>query len=344
MKMKKNIILAAAIAAALCSCATTETAGTNDAAAKKFESWIAKYHPEARKTELGAYIISDKPGTGDAVGTYEDNLYVRLEYVSQTLAGTLKGYSSPDLAKQMDAYDPTACYAPLTICRTTSSNLAGLDESFCEMKVGGERTLAIPGWLTTYLLYDTADEYYKNSTGTDLIYDFKIVEAFNDLDKWEADSIERYISHAGIGSSSVQNDTTGFYYIRTGEPESEEDFSDSDTFTINYTGMRLDGQIFDTTIRDVAVDAGIYSSSKTYEPQKVTYATEYSDIQLASSSVIDGFAMALAKMHPGEKATVIMSSTLGYGTSGSGSLINKYCPLRFDIEMVEYTVAEDSEE
>ena len=38
---------------------------------------------------------------------------------------------------------------------------------------------------------------------------------------------------------------------------------------------------------------------------------------------------------PGETATAIFYSSLGYGYSGSGSVIPSYAPLRFDITVVK---------
>ena len=40
-------------------------------------------------------------------------------------------------------------------------------------------------------------------------------------------------------------------------------------------------------------------------------------------------------MHPHEKGTAVFYSGVGYGSSGSGSTIPAYAPLRFDIEIVD---------
>ena len=100
----------------------------------------------------------------------------------------------------------------------------------------------------------------------------------------------------------------------------------------------LDGHVFDTNVKDSAKFYGIYSASRTYAPSSVTWFGsdgKYSDIKLGGSSVIDGFAYALSKMHPHEKGTAVFYSGIGYGSSGSGSTIPAYAPLRFDIEIVD---------
>ncbi|MBM6992352.1 MAG: FKBP-type peptidyl-prolyl cis-trans isomerase [Prevotella sp.] len=57
--------------------------------------------------------------------------------------------------------------------------------------------------------------------------------------------------------------------------------------------------------------------------------------QLLVSSLSDGFATALQHMHIGDEWEVYVPWTLGYGTSGSGS-IPGYSVLIFDIELLSY--------
>lgn len=50
-------------------------------------------------------------------------------------------------------------------------------------------------------------------------------------------------------------------------------------------------------------------------------------------NTITGFSEGLAKLRTGEKATIILPSKLGYGSTGNQS-IPPYAPMRFDIELV----------
>ena len=95
--------------------------------------------------------------------------------------------------------------------------------------------------------------------------------------------------------------------------------------------------MFDTTLEKVAKDAGIYSASRTYEPQSVSLASTYSDITMGgSSSLINGFKGALYLMHwKGQKANALFTSSHGYSSSGSGSSIPGYASLWFELEIVE---------
>ena len=161
----------------------------------------------------------------------------------------------------------------------------------------------------------------------------------------------------------------GFYYIELDpgeelEPvesdkddedeESEDDGSDKEydwekshfyttsgsndtTIYINYVGRLLNGNVFDTNVERVAQDNGL--SGGTYEPVAIQWGDSYYELQMgdesSSSSVIQGFAMTLWRMHPFGKAIGIFYSNLGYGYSGSGSSIPAYSPLMFEIEIVE---------
>ena len=50
--------------------------------------------------------------------------------------------------------------------------------------------------------------------------------------------------------------------------------------------------------------------------------------------MVNGFAFGLHAMHAGEKASFCFGYNLGYGSSGSGSMIPGYAALQFDIELV----------
>lgn len=334
-KMKRTIIPILAVLSILTGCDKEEKGSvSNDAAKRKLEAWIAVNHPDAEKTTLGAYVISDTPGSGKEAGSRSKNGFVRLSYTSRTLDGKIQSYTDVETAKQLNKYlgHQTDYFGPAVLNRNGTTNTAGLEESISQMREGGSRTVIIPGWLSSYAVYDTEEEYFENVSGKDLIYELTLVEVIEDISKWQRDSIERYISACGF--TNVRSDTTGFYFIRTGEPSSTAEYKAEDKFEINYTGMRLDGQIFDTTIRDVAERAGL-SVSGTFETKTVTMKDSYSDITMEDSKLIGGFSMALKKMHPGEKATAIFFSDLGYDYSGTGTVIPGYCPLRFDIEVVE---------
>ena len=177
-----------------------------------------------------------------------------------------------------------------------------------------------------------------------------------------------YIEKNGITSAKDSSDMYGFYFIEIEhgeelEPLDDEESSGDDsgstgeedkydwekshfyttsgsndtTIYINYVGRLLNGTVFDTNVQRVAQDNGL--SGGTYEPAAIQWGDSYYQLQMgdesSSSSIIQGFAMTLWRMHPFGKAIGIFYSNLGYGYSGSGSSIPAYSPLMFEIEIVE---------
>lgn len=76
-----------------------------------------------------------------------------------------------------------------------------------------------------------------------------------------------------------------------------------DLVYVNYV-VSINSTIFDTNIETVARAAGIYDSSKAYEPML---------IQIGAGKYIKGFEDALYGMKEGEEKTAIIPPELGYG-------------------------------
>ena len=335
--MKFRYIIMAALLLALVSCAKEKTAGLNDDAKRYFDAWISQNHPTATKTQLGAYILSDTPGTGIATG---DSMYVRVNYTTYSLKGALTATTLEKKSRQAGTYDKTAYYGPVVAYRGEElENLsAGVEEALSTMRVGGRRTVVIPGWLSESDRYDSEEKYVEKCSGTDYIYELEIVDAFNDVDRWERDSLLKFIS-AKYPAAVEDTTFTGLFYLKTKAGEDREFPSDT-TIHINYTGRLLNGRAFDTTLKDTAKVWSLYSSSKTYEPTQINWnsaSEDYTGITMGSneSSTIGGFAYGLSLMHPGEAGICFFISKYGYGGSGSGASIPAYSPLCFEFEITE---------
>ncbi len=347
--MKKTLTYLALAALILSGCAKTATTGTNDASKRYFDAWIHVNYPDITPTPLGCYVIEEKEGTGAAIQDAETDAYVRLNYTVRSIDGTVTATTYPYLAKQIGDWSETTWCGPVIWSRAEGSLYAGVAEMISSMKVGGVKKAVIPGWLLTSSVYDTAQEYIDNVSGdTPGIYEIEVLEAIQDTDQWELDSLGRFFAKNYPSVTLADSLKYGFYYIQrkapmpigtTGEvDESGAGFPRDTTIYVNYTGRLLDGRVFDTTIADTAKMYGLYSSSKTYEPISVQYDyDDYTGITITSdeTSVIDGFAYMLWKMSAYEKGTGIFYSKLGYSYSGSGSTIPAYSPLRFDIEVVD---------
>lgn len=124
-------------------------------------------------------------------------------------------------------------------------------------------------------------------------------------------------------------------------------FKKDSTLYINYTGRLLNGQVFDTTIADTAKVHNIYSPTKSYEPVEIKWSSDSTAITFGGSDeIINGFKSMLKHLcneepgkeesfTDGERAVAIFYSSLGYGYSGSGSVIPGFSPLRFDVTVVK---------
>ncbi len=359
--MKKiSIILTAIIAAALCgSCAKTVESGIYDDEINYLKAWLKADHsdigleitrnPETGMPETlgrGVYLLSEKEGTGETAAEKGD--YVTLSYIVTDMNGTISSSTDKETAVKLGTYDKTYFYGPKVVSIAGGANYAGVIDAVAGMKVGGERTVFIPKWLMSTKDSDSEEDYLASSTtASNAIYRIKLTGIIEDIEKYQIDEIETYLKDNVVGKLRLDNgefatmpDTTktigacrGFYFIPVTDTTGHMTFPSDTTVTINYTGRRLDGQAFDTTVEKTAKDNGIYSSSTTYETKSISWSDSFSGLKMSSSSLISGFSKTLWQMNSG-RGIGIFWSDLGYGSSGSGSLIPGYAPLIFEIEII----------
>lgn len=335
------ITLITASALAMGGCAKSEDQPKNEETQLYFEAWISQKHPDATKTSLGAYILSDTPGTGKEIT--EDEPYIFVDYTIESLDGTISSTTDKDVAKRLGTYAASSYYGQRSWIYNPSLMYAGLLDGMAGMKIGGTRTMAIPGWLMSYEEYDTEAKYLKNETGTSYVYTVTLNDMTDNLLTWSVDSLGRYVSST-LGINPADSAMYGYYYVCTKEPTDTTTFPTDTTIYIDYTGRLLDGTVFDTTIKDTAKFYGIYSASTTYAPMEITMAEDYTDITMESTSssssssastTIEGFAYCLSKLRPYEQGTCAFYYPLGYSYSGSEPSIPPYASLRFDIYVVD---------
>lgn len=339
-KIIKFCGITAAVVTMAGACAKEVTESKNGDNKLYLDAWMSAHHPNVKPTGLGIYITDDQPGTGAAVT--DDDFYFFIRYTATDLDGTIGSTSEEKVAQQIGSYTKGDYYGPTVVLNSGLATQVGILEMIKGMKVGGTRTAVIPGWLNVTIDgdegYETGDDYFENETGTDAIYTITLTDKTDDIHKWEVDSLERYTARR---MNDVDSTFYGYYYLQLKEPTDTTTLPRDTTFYINYTGRLLNGQVFDTTVEDTAKFYGIFSSSKTYEPQQVALSEEYTEITLGGSSssdgstTINGFAYCLSKMKAYEKGVCAFYSALGYGYSGSGNSIPKYAPLTFEIEIVD---------
>ena len=353
MKKTLTIIMLCAAAAFLCGCAKEKTESASDSVKREFEAWMSINYPGATASGRGVYIINDIPGAGDAL-TPETDLFAIVSYVWKDLDNNIEATTEEALAKQTGKYKEANFYGSATWAFYPEAIYAGIYDAINGMKIGGTREFISPTWLNTYSDYPTEEQYLKKYKSSDChgssILSVTLLNKTSDIVKYQIDSIERYM----LRNTGAKHDSTffGYYYIRTKAPTDDESLKDS-TVYINYTGRLLNGKVFDTTVEDTAKFYNIYNASKSYEPQKVYIGENVDKVSMGSdasasssssgygttdktaSGLIRGFAYTLFNMKHYEQGTCIFVSSYGYSSSGSGSSIPAYSPLRFDIELVD---------
>lgn len=126
--------------------------------------------------------------------------------------------------------------------------------------------------------------------------------------KMEEEALQQYLIDNNI---TTEPQASGLYYIETLEGTGNAP-TNSQQVAVHYTGKLLDGSVFDSSIGKLPF----------------TFPLGY-------GYVIAGWDEGIALMKKGGKATLIIPSSLGYGSSGSGSTIPPYSNLVFDVELVD---------
>lgn len=144
-------------------------------------------------------------------------------------------------------------------------------------------------------------------------------------------AIETYLAKNNI---TAQKTESGLYYVIT-TPGKGENGKSGQAVKVNYAGYTLDGAYFDTSIKAVAMEKGLY------DPQREQYApyAPY-DVTIDRSQVIKGWHEALKVLNKGSKATIFVPSTMAYGPQGKGT-IKPNESLVFDLEVVDIKEQKD---
>lgn len=356
--MKRTVITFIYIATILFTtgCAKSEAPSANDANKRFFEAWLKVNNINVKPSGLGIYVLDEKEGKGREV--LKDG-FILMDYVTTDLDGNITSYTGVKTAQQLGEYVKSEYYGPQFINSFEGGLYAGVADMILGMKVGGSKKAIVPSWLMSYKQYDSEAKYLAEDPEQEaLIYDVTIKDFTTDINKWEIDSIGRFFANKNIlvegkpaldvfmNKYNIQmqpQDSVkyGFYYKQLREPADTAKFPLDTTIYINYTGMTLDGRVFDTTIEKTAKDYFIYSEDKEYKPVQInwpeTTEEDYTSITMGSddSDVISGFALTLWQMKAMEKGIGVFYSPLGYSYNGNGNSIPGYSPLIFIIDIVE---------
>jgi len=89
---------------------------------------------------------------------------------------------------------------------------------------------------------------------------------------------------------------------------------EGDYVQVDYIGKLEDGTVFDTSIKDVAIDAGIYNQNRDYQPLGFT---------VGAGEMINGFENGVVGMVVGEDKTLTIPPEEAYGNYREDMLITR---------------------
>ncbi len=216
MKRKVLVLLSIALLLAL-SCAQKQEAGKYDAAQRYLSDWMSLRYPGVTQEESGIYILGGRKAdpAGKPVAA---NGYVRVEYTARTLSGIIIESTSEELCRLAGKWSVRSYFGPRIWSLVDVQIPAGVELAVKTMCVGDSLSVLVPCYLNTVSRYNTLAEYKKNAGGIDCIYHIKLLEAIGDVNRWERDSVRRFLS-ARSGWDTLD---TGFWKLRLEDPVSDK--------------------------------------------------------------------------------------------------------------------------
>ncbi|MEQ8927968.1 MAG: FKBP-type peptidyl-prolyl cis-trans isomerase [Fulvivirga sp.] len=226
------------------------------------------------------------------------------------------------------------------------SDDGSVNEIFYQLKKGDSIKFSI-----------TAGDLFKNTfyaplprtLAEDLVVNFFIgVEDVKDkagMDAWQAAKMEQMEKDAVIAAQKqdsidavlideylLENNIetveteSGLNYVVKKEGEGNQPTA-GQKVKVNYTGWVLDGAYFDSSIKEVAQEQGLYNEAR--EPYQPI------EFELGTGSVIKGWDEGIALLKEGGAATFYIPSSMAYGPRARGKNIPANSILVFDVELVE---------
>jgi FKBP-type peptidyl-prolyl cis-trans isomerase len=283
---------------------------------KELTEYLSGNYPDLEPTSSGLFIIKEIVGSGNMPN---DGDIMNFDFKVSALNGP-ELYNSIDAGRAVDHE------------KGKRFDTEGFSEGLNSMRVGDEVTLIVPsklafkdqgrpGMIEPY----TTMRYWirMNSVKTKAQHEKELAEQkakeeakTEKFKNEEAVTINNYIQQNNV---TVAPTASGLYYIETAEGTGVQAAA-GDKVKVHYNGTLLDGTKFDSS----------YDRDSPFE------------FTLGKNQVIKGWDEGIALMKEGGKATFIIPSSIGYGPRGRGNIIHQYAPLKFDVELIQVTKAEEN--
>ena len=256
----------------------------------------------------------------------ETGIYYKLHTIGEDVAPAKSGnYVTVDL-NYKTINDSTFFHEQRTFKITKSDFEGSIDECFLMLSKGDSSTFII-----------NADNFFKKTLMTSLpqfiapnsqmkvdvkMNDIRTEEQYNrdkaeflkwieDFGDYEKMILKRFIDEQKV---DVKPNKSGLYFLKIKDGVGRK-VKKGDLVTIDYEGRFLNGKFFDST-------------KKRHQPLDFVYGTEW--------QVIPGINEAIGMMEQGEKAVVIIPSSLAFGDNGSSTgIIPPFTSVIYEIELLK---------
>lgn len=327
-----RISLVAVAFAALVSCADTKDNST-DMEEMVLERWMQTNRPDIPKVDDGLYYKIYPVGTpARKVELQESKSWVYTTGLGKNLEGDYFFNMYPAIARRLGTYKASTHFVPeITRYYSGNSDLTdGVYRALAHMNIGDSLELYCSSryaFGTNGSSTPSVEGFAGNVTIPSSTPVYRALRLDNITDDPAEISRREVIEYATQKLGKLASDSLkdGLYLKITQSVSGGENVKEDDDVDIYYAGRYIDGKVFDTNIKSVAQESGIYESTKSY-----------SALNFNGSSFVDGFKEAILNMKQGEKATVVFTYRWGYGISGSNSdgvYIRPFDSLVFDIEI-----------
>lgn len=186
-------------------------------------------------------------------------------------------------------------------------------------------------------------EAAKKFNAEKTFYDYFSIESENQKKKLEIEAQnkkaydEKYkdvredkVKYFKALKSKAVKTSSGLKYVITKKSGGKKPVKGSSLY-IHYAGFLEDGQLFDTSIENVAQTYGTFDQNRANQNgyQPIPFQAGRKD------GMIPGFIEGLEKLSLGDKAILYIPSHIAYGAGGAGDVIPPYANIIFEIELLD---------
>jgi FKBP-type peptidyl-prolyl cis-trans isomerase len=285
----------------------------DDNLGKEKEMRLLRQYLEARNIQQepessGIYYVLLEEGIGSLPGR---NDWVIINYTARLIDDRIFDTTDEEVARRNKIFSSSVIYGEKRL-HLEQLGLKGVLEGILLMREEGKARLIIPSHMA----------YGSMATGmippySTLIYDIELVRVIKDAQAYEQQLINDYIELYNDSTHLSVRHIDGIYFIELDPGTGEVNPSEGDVVRIHYRGSFTDGRVFDSNIGRNTLN-----------------------ITIGSKGVIPGFEKGIKLMKEKGKSRILVHSSDGYGTDGSGTTIPGYTPLVFDLELTELIVKE----